>query len=308
MKSKTSVKNVIELSKLEAKSLIATLQESLEKIKKTLNYYFEAEKYYENDSFQMAYKTCKSAIDINIDDQVINLALTKLLSKVQSKLNENKDTKVSEAVKEFKDEIKKYEDLIEKQIKDLDKCDDNCLAKSYHKLSFAWSRWGSFLFENECFIDAEEKYKKAIDENAKGLEMKCMDVDLNLYRAHFVNSLGLIYKNQTHYLKALAHFDEAIKLYDQVIKIEEKRDSNSLIVENIKEDFAKTYINISNTNKELANSYYSSKKYKEALLEYNKAILMIQKSLEIYVSKYAYLDLSYLYECAANTVRMLNII
>ncbi|KKL06117.1 hypothetical protein LCGC14_2599230, partial [marine sediment metagenome] len=292
----------------EANNLINKLQESLEKINKSINHYFEAEKYFENDSFQMANRACNSGIEINIDNQIITLALSKLLTKIKSKLNKNTDTRVSEAEEEYKNEIQKYETLVEKQIKDQEKCEANCLAKTYNKLAFAWSKWGDFLYENESFIDAEEKYKKAIEKNIKGLELQCNDVDLNIHQAHFVNSLGLIYKNQTQYSKALSKFDEAIKLYEESIKVEEKKNSHSLIVDNIKEDFAKTYINISNTNKDLGNSYYSSKKYRESLLEYNKAILMIQKSLEIFVSKYAYLDLSYLYECAANAVRMLNTI
>ncbi|NGX32669.1 MAG: hypothetical protein K1060chlam4_00719 [Candidatus Anoxychlamydiales bacterium] len=290
----------------EANNLISTLQESLEKINKSLNHYFEAEKYFENDSFQKALRACKSGLDLNIEDQIIDLALTKVLSKIESKLNESSDTRVSEAEVEFKDEIQKYEDLIEKQIKDQDKCESNCLAKSYNKLAIAWSKWGDFLYESENFHDAEGKFINAIEKNTKGLELHCNDVDLNIHRAHFVNSLGLIYKNQTQYSKALSKFDEAIKLYEESIKGEEKKNSHSLIVDNIKEDFAKTYINISNTNKDLGNSYYSSKKYREALLEYNKAILMMQKSLEIFASKYTYLDLSYLYECAGNAVRMLN--
>jgi len=308
MSNKTSAKDVIELSQVETKNLIIRLQESLEKIKKSLNHYFEAEKYFENDSFQMAYKACKSAIDLNVEDQVITLALSNMLSKIQSKLNENSDAKVSEAEKEFKDEIKKYEELIEKQKRDKNKCESNCLAKSYLNLSLAWHKWGEFLYENEAFIEAEEKYEKALKENTNGLEMHCNDIDLNIHRAHLINGMALIHKNQMQYLKALSKFNEAIKLYEEILTIQKKKNSQSLIIGNIKEDFAKTYINISNTNKDLGNSYYSAKKYKDALGEYNRAILMIQKSLEIFVTKYAYLDLSYLYECAANAVRMINTI
>ncbi len=308
MKSNNSSANVVEFSKRDANNLITTLQESLKKIKKTLHHYFEAQKHFENDSYQKAYKFCKTAIDINIDDQVINIALTKLLSKIERKLHENQDKKVTDAEREFKNEIQKCEKLIERQTKDRDKCTANCLAKSYHRLAIAWSRWGLFLYENENFIDAEQKYKKAIVENSKGLEVQCEDIDLNIHRAHFINGLGLIYKSRAKYLKALSKFDEAIKLYKEALEREKEKDSHSLIVDNIKENFAKTYINISNTKKDLANSYYSEKKYKEALAEYNRAIFMIQKSLEIFVNKYAYPDLSYLYECAANAVRMLDTI
>ncbi|NGX31988.1 MAG: hypothetical protein K1060chlam4_00026 [Candidatus Anoxychlamydiales bacterium] len=290
----------------EANNLISTLQGSLEKINNSLNHYFEAKKYFENDSFQKAHRACTSGLDLNIENQIIDLALSKLLAKIKSKLNKNSDSSVTEAEEEFKDEIQKYEDLIKKQILDQDKCESHCLAKTYNKLASAWSRWGDFLYDSENFHDAEEKYNNAIEKNSKGLDLKCNDLDLNIQRAHFVNSLGLIYKNQTEFSKALSKFEEAIKLYEESIKVEEKKNSHSLIVDNIKEYFAKTYINISNTNKDLGNSYYSSKKYREALLVYNKAILMIQKSLEIFVSKYAYLDLSYLYECAGNAVRMLN--